>query len=349
MFSVREKYWRYSLFVLILAMGVTIFCKLIPLLGGLLGAMTIYILLRKQMTYLTDRCQWRRSAAATLLVVETIFCFLIPMSLIIWMLVARIQDLTLNPQALLLRLQHLNAVVHHHVGIELEQEAIATSLIASLSRLGQWVVRSLVGLSLNVVALLFVLYFMLIGGPRMEAYCREILPFNRSVSRDVLREIHVIVRSNAIVIPLLALAQGALAYVGYLVFRVPLAWFWGLVTCFATVIPVLGTALVWLPLAGYLVLDGHWGLGLGLALYGILIVTHVDNVMRLLLQKRMADAHPLVTVFGVIVGIPLFGFMGVVFGPLLVALFIFCVDMFKRTYLDPQSMTIPSRLDSSDS
>ena len=96
-------------------------------------------------------------------------------------------------------------------------------------------------------------------------------------------------------------------------------------------------------------LDGLWGLGRGLALYGILIVTHVDNVMRLLLQKRMADAHPLVTVFGVIVGIPLFGFMGVVFGPLLVALFIFCVDMFKRTYLDPQSMTIPSRLDSSDS
>ncbi|MDE5852023.1 MAG: AI-2E family transporter, partial [Alistipes sp.] len=179
MFSVREKYWRYSLFVLILAMGVTIFCKLIPLLGGLLGAMTIYILLRKQMTYLTDRCQWRRSAAATLLVVETIFCFLIPMSLIIWMLVARIQDLTLNPQTLLLRLQHLNTVVHHHIGIEMEQEAIATSLVAWLSRLGQWVVRSLVGLSLNVVALLFVLYFMLIGGRRMEEYCREILPFNR--------------------------------------------------------------------------------------------------------------------------------------------------------------------------
>ena len=72
----------------------------------------------------------------------------------------------------------------------------------------------------------------------------------------------------------------------------------------------------------------------GLALYGALVVTHVDNVVRFVMQKRMADTHPLVTVFGVFVGLSLFGFMGVIFGPLLLAMFVFCVDLFKCKYLD---------------
>lgn len=345
MFSVREKYWRYSLFVLILGMGVTIFVELAPLLGGLLGAATIYILLRKQMVHLTESRKWRRSAAATLLLVEAILCFLVPLSLIIWMLVSRVQDLVENSPMIVANLRRFAEIIESRTGFDLWEESSVSSLLGYFSRFGQWVIHSIFSFMLNIIALLFVLYFMLIGGYRMEEYCREILPFNRSVSRSVLREIHVIVRSNAIVIPVLALTQGALAYVGYLVFGAPLPLFWGVVTCFATVIPVLGTGLVWLPLSVFMMLDGRWGMGLGLLLYGVLVVTHVDNVMRLLLQKRMADAHPLVTIFGVIVGLPLFGFMGVIFGPLIVALFVFCVDIFKRTYLDPHNLTLPSQVD----
>lgn len=345
MFSVREKYWRYSLFVLILGMGVAIFVELAPLLGGLLGAMTIYILLRKQMAVLTERRKWRRSAAATLLLVEAIFCFLVPLSLIVWMLVSRIQDLVDNAPLIVAHLRRFADIIESRTGFDLLEESSVSSLLGYFSRFGHWVLQNIFSFTLNIIALLFVLYFMLIGGYRMEEYCRQILPFNRSVSRSVLREIHVIVRSNAIVIPLLAVSQGALAYVGYLIFGTPLPLFWAVVTCFATVIPVLGTALVWFPLAVYMMLDGRWGMGLGLLLYGGLLVTHVDNVMRLLLQKRMADTHPLVTVLGVIVGLPLFGFMGVIFGPLIVALFIFCVDIFKRTYIDPHDLTLPSQLD----
>lgn len=144
----------------------------------------------------------------------------------------------------------------------------------------------------------------------------------------------MIVRSNAIGIPLLAAVQGVVAYLGYLLFGAPSPLFWGVLTCLATIIPIVGTALVWLPLALYMGLEGNWGPAVGLALYGTLVVTHVDNVVRFVMQKRMADTHPLVTVFGVFVGLSLFGFMGVIFGPLLLAMFVFCVDLFKRKYLD---------------
>lgn len=334
MLSVREKYWRYSLFVLIVGLGVTIFIELIPFLGGLLGAVTIYVLLRRQMWYLSERRHWRRSLAASLLLGEAVFFFLIPISLIAWMVVDKIQDIAVDPQSIVTPVKHVAELIHGKTGYDLWSETNLQSLISYLPRVGQWLVGGIANFAINVVVLLFVLYFMLIGGLRMEAYCMEIIPFNQSVSRSVMREIHMIVRSNAIGVPLLAVVQGIVAYVGYVVFGAPSALFWGVLTCFATIIPIFGTALVWLPLAAYMGLEGDWGQAIGLGLYGMLVVTHVDNVVRFVMQKKLADTHPLVTIFGVFVGLSLFGFMGVIFGPLLLEMFVFCVNIFKRKYLD---------------
>lgn len=107
-----------------------------------------------------------------------------------------------------------------------------------------------------------------------------------------------------------------------------------MLTCFATVIPIVGTALVWIPLALFMALTGSWAPAIGLTLYGTLVVTHVDNVVRFLMQRRMAHTHPLVTIFGVIIGLSLFGFMGVIFGPLLLAMFLYFVNLFKCRYLE---------------
>lgn len=332
--TIREQYWRYSLFVLIVGLGVTIFIELTPFLGGLLGAATIYVLLRHQMWYLAEHCRWRRSLAASLLMAEAIFFFLIPISLIVWMLVAKIQSIAVDPQSIIEPLRHVAELIHERTGYDLWQESNLSSFIAYIPRIGQWIIEGIFDFGINIIVLLFVLYFMLVGGCRMETYVRDILPFNHSTGRSVMREIHMIVRSNAIGIPLLAVVQGIVAYAGYLIFQAPSPLFWGVITCFATIIPIVGTALVWLPLAAYLALAGHWGPAIGLTLYGMLVVTHVDNVVRFMMQKKMADTHPLITIFGVFVGLALFGFMGVIFGPLMLALFVFCVDIFKNKYLD---------------
>lgn len=334
MLSTREKYWRYSLFVLILGLGVTIFIELTPFLGGLLGAVTIYVLLRRQMWRLSEHRRWRRSLAASLLLAEAIFFFLIPISLIVWMVIDKIQDVAVDPQSVITPVRHVAELIREKTGYDLWSESNLKSLLNYLPRAGQWLVSGIVNFGINIIVLLFVLYFMLIGGHRMEEYGREILPFNHQVAGSVMREIHMIVRSNAIGIPLLAVVQGIVAYIGYVVFKAPSPLFWGVLTCFATIIPIVGTALVWLPLAAYMALEGDWGTAIGLTLYGALVVTHVDNVVRFVLQKKLADTHPLVTIFGVFIGLSLFGFMGVIFGPLLLEMFIFCVNIFKRRYLD---------------
>ena len=124
----KELYWRYSLFVLILGLGVTIFIELTPFLGGVLGAMTIYVLLRRQMHYLTACRKWRRSLAASLLLGEAVLCFLVPISLIVWMVVNQVQDIALAPESVVEPLKHIAALIHDKTGYNLWQEKNITSL-----------------------------------------------------------------------------------------------------------------------------------------------------------------------------------------------------------------------------
>jgi predicted PurR-regulated permease PerM len=142
-------------------------------------------------------------------------------------------------------------------------------------------------------------------------------------------EIKRMVLSNAIGIPLLALIQGLIAFIGYLIFGVPSPLLFGALTCFATIIPLLGTGLVWFPLCLYFVLTGNWVSAIGLALYSLIILTNVDKVIRFILQKKLADTHPLITVFGVIIGLPCLVFGGVIFGPLLLSMFFLLLKIFK--------------------
>ena len=103
----------------------------------------------------------------------------------------------------------------------------------------------------------------------------------------------MVVKSNAIGVPLLAIIQGGIAMLGYYIFGAPEVILWGVVSCFATVIPVIGVAIVWIPLALYIGATGHWWTALGLSVYCIVIVANVDNLIRSVLQRKMADTHPL--------------------------------------------------------
>ena len=113
---------------------------------------------------------------------------------------------------------------------------------------------SISSFAVNVIVLIFILYFMLIGGRKMENYLYTLFPFSDQNKDEVLNEINMIVKSNAIGIPLLAVIQGIVAVIGYFIFQTPDPLLFGFLTCIATIIPIVGTALVWVPLAAYMAL-----------------------------------------------------------------------------------------------
>lgn len=318
--SVKEQYWRYSLIAIIIVLGIVLFQQITPFLGGLLGALTIYILVRKQMIRLTTKRKMKRSTAALLITTEAVFFFLIPISLVVWMLVDKLQNLNLDPQSIIAPIEEIAGIIKSKTGYDVLGSDTTSFIVSALPRIGQAVMGGISSFVVNLFVLVFVLYFMLIGGIKMEAYVNAILPFNATNTEHVIHEINMIVRSNAIGIPLLAVIQGGVAMIGYFIFGAPNALLLGFLTCFATVIPMVGTGLIWFPVAVYMALTGDWPNAIGLAAYGGIIVSQLDNLIRFILQKKMADTHPLITIFGVVIGLSLFGFMGVIFGPLLLSL-----------------------------
>lgn len=235
--SAKEQYWRYSLITIILVLGIILFIEFIPFLGGILGASTIYILVRNQMLYLTEKKKIRPSMTAILLLIESILIFLIPLTLTVWLFISKLQNINLDPNAFVREVEHIVNLIENKTGYNIFDRDNISSIVSTLPQIGQTLMSGITGFVVNIFVLLFVLYFMIIGGKKMEKYIYEILPFSQENKKNVVKEIELIVKSNAIGIPLLAIIQGLVALIGYVIFGVPNALLFGFLTCFATIIP----------------------------------------------------------------------------------------------------------------
>ncbi|MDR1406862.1 MAG: AI-2E family transporter [Tannerella sp.] len=334
MATTKEHYWKYSLIALILLLGGLVVAKLWTFVNGLLGAFTIFVIVRRQMIYFTEKLRMKRQIAASLVLVEVAACILVPIYFLVWILLGKVQGINIDISALAQTVQHFDLLVREKLGYTLFNTENISAVTGYLSKGVQLVISQLSGLVVTTVTLLFLLYFMLVDHRRIEGYIYDLLPFNDTNRRNVANEIYRLVRSNAIGIPLLAVIQGMVAYIGYVIFGVPSAFLLAILTCIASIIPLVGTGLVWVPVVVYMALTGNWTGAIGLTAYSCIILINIDNFIRFVLQKKLADTHPLITVFGVIFGLAVFGFWGIIFGPLLLSLLFLLISILKREYLE---------------
>ena len=330
----KEKYFSYSLVIFILVLGWLIVSGLWAFVNGLLGAFTLYVLVRGQMNYLTEKRKFNNILAAILILLEVIVCAFVPLYFLVWIIIGRIQDINFDISQLISTANHFVSIIQEKTGYDMLSMSNIETATSYLTKGLQVVISQVSGLVITTVVMLFLLYFMLISRKSIESYVIALLPFNEKNKHKVTSEINNMVRSNAIGIPLLAIIQGVIAFLGYWAAGVPSVFLLSFLTAFATIVPLVGTGLVWFPLVVYLALTGNWIAAIGLAAYCGVILINIDNVIRFLLQKKMADTHPLITVFGVILGLGLFGFWGVIFGPLLLSMFFLLINIFKREYID---------------
>ena len=335
--TTKEKYWNYSLIILIVALGLLIVRELWPFVNGLLAAFTIFVLVRHQMVYLTEKRKVHKILATTLILIEIIAIIAIPVYLISLVIIDKIQTINVDISVVTAMFQEFETLIKDKFGYDLWSIDNMATLSGYLTKGVQYIINQASAMIVTFVVMIFLLYFMLVDYKHIGRYFSELLPFNEQHSSEIAKEVNSMVRSNAIGIPLLAIIQGVIAYIGYLIFGVPSALFFALLTCLATIIPLVGTGVIWVPLVIYFAIIGEWFHAIGLAIYCGVILINVDNVIRLLIQKKLADIHPLITVFGVILGLSVFGFWGIIFGPLLLSLFFLLINIFKREYLDKMS------------
>jgi predicted PurR-regulated permease PerM len=182
----------------------------------------------------------------------------------------------------------------------------------------------------------FILYFMLVNGRKMETTIYEHVPLRDENAHMLGKEVKNMVLSNAVGIPVIAFLQGLVALIGYLIIGVKEPWFWFVVTCITAMLPVVGAALAYVPLALIFFANNEVGKGIFMLVYGFGVIGTVDNIFRFTLAKKIGNIHPLVTVFGVIVGLGIFGFIGLIFGPLLISLFMLLLKIYSSEFITKQ-------------
>ena len=198
------------------------------------------------------------------------------------------------------------------------------------------IVNSTYSFVINILLMIVILYFMLLGGRKMEARIGRYNPF-RGESRKIMNEeITGIIYSNAVGIPVIMLGQGLVAALIYWLFGMHNIVFWAFLTALCGLIPMIGIIIVMVPLGVSFMLSGEIWKGILLMLCGFGIISNVDNLFRIILNKKVTNTHPLVVIFGVIMGIPLFGFWGIIFGPLLISVFLLLIKLY---YVEFKLMT----------
>jgi predicted PurR-regulated permease PerM len=218
------------------------------------------------------------------------------------------------------------------------RELFSIDNIKSIQEKATLYITEFLGETLSVIAdigiMYFILYYMLINTGKLEKAINKYLPLENDDIQLLGDELKAQTTSNAIGAPLLALIQGVFAWIGYLIFGIQDAFFWGMMTGFFSFIPFVGSALIWAPAAIYQFTFGAPWQGLGIVLFGILVIGTIDNVFRFVFQKQFADVHPMITVFGVIIGLQLFGVPGVIFGPLLLSWFLLLIKIYRKDVHD---------------
>ena len=327
----KEQYWKYSLIIMIVGLGILLFRQAQPFMNGILGAFTLYLLLRGFSNWLKKKI--KPLASVWIITIGTTLFILIPLSLFSWALVNQISNLHFDTADIIRPAQQMISIIEEKTGFDVLSEKNLSFIISQVSSIGHSIMTGVSDLIVNLAVAIMLLFFMLWEGDKMEQFISELLPFEENNKREVLQKIQLIVRSNAIGIPLLAIIQGFISLFGYLLCHAPNPVLTAMLTGFASIVPLVGTALVWVPVTAYFFIIGDWVHGLILLAYGGIIISQCDNLIRFILQKKMSNIHPLITIFGVVAGLPIFGFMGIIFGPLLVSLFLLFLDMFRKEYL----------------
>ncbi len=195
------------------------------------------------------------------------------------------------------------------------------------------VLKGFTNLVINFALILFVTFYLFMDGHRMGDSLLALSPLppelNQRIRDDFLASLQTTLKGTVV----LALLQGLGCGLGFWVFGVPNAPFWGTVMIFASVVPIVGTALVWLPASIYLLVLGHWGQALGVVIWCLITGTISDNILRPKLLGGSGAIHPLLTFFSVLGGLALFGLLGLILGPLVLAMLLSLVDVYQRYFL----------------
>lgn len=324
--------------MLIAILGVAIVIALSPFAVGLLGAAVLYVLCEPIFRRLLIRMS--PGIAAVLTLIFAILVIALPVMWIVVLVADQAPDMIRGVQS---------SDIFSRLGtLRIGRIDIGAELANASSTFFQWVsqqafdfVGGAARATLNLVISFFALYYMLVSAENSWTAFRDFLPFSEDSAEELRTRFYSLTHATVLGTGLTALAQGTVIAVAFKLVGVPNAMFWGVVTGFTSILPVLGSAIVWLPAAVVLLLQQRYGAGIVLLVIGGGITSNIDNVIRPLVYRRVSNIHPMVTLIGAFAGVKYFGLLGVLLGPLAIQYFFEFVRLYRREYIAAEPGAVP--------
>jgi predicted PurR-regulated permease PerM len=341
-----KKNVKMALALLIIAvLTVVIAYATLPYLNYIFGALILLVIFRSLYHFLVRKVRIRKQFAAVLVIIVSIFVVLIPLYFLLSVIVSEIQQLLLNKASIIASIHSGGLFLTDFLSrlnipadifqIRIEEKAMEYVSqgvnYTSLFILGS--IQSLSHQSIGLLIMYFLLYYLFTEED--SDFMRQIsvaLPFNKENTATLLDEFQKIVRTTLTASGAIALFQGAILTVVFLIFNIQGAFLWGAIAAILSFLPVVGAPLVWVPAAIFQVLQENYIAGVCILAAG-LFISVIDNFLRPIIQKKVGEIHPFLSLLGIVIGVSLFGLIGIVIGPLLLSYFVLTVQMFSREYL----------------
>jgi predicted PurR-regulated permease PerM len=315
--------------VSIIALGCFILYALSNLFSSILGAIVLFTIFRPFYLYLVEKREWKRSVAALLIIISSLIVIVLPFIAISFMVIGKIAAINTND----LPIQQWMVKIDNFALTTFKQPNFAENTLQKLSTYATDLFPSLIGSAANIIltllVLYFLLYFMFVQIKEFEAALLRYAPFREQYAIKFAQALRDSTYSNVLGQGIIAVVQGGLLANGFWIAGIPDPVFWGVIGAFISFLPVVGAPTLCIPAALFLFANHQALQGVLLLAYGLLFIGNIDNVLRMIINKRVANTHPLISVIGVFIGLPLFGILGLVFGPLLLSYFLLLVEIYE--------------------
>ena len=227
-------------------------------------------------------------------------------------------------------------------------QQVGARLTSALVEIATWMAGTAAHGALNIGVMFLCLFFALRSGSQIWQRVRTYLPFSAESTDALAIELQRVTKATVLGTVLSAVLQGISMAVGFIIAGFPMPVFWGIVTAFTSMLPVLGSALVWVPAVVLSLFHRQAGPAIVILAFGWLVPSAIDKVTRAVVSRRVGNVHPLTTLLGALIGIRVFGLVGLVVGPLMIAAFFELLNLYDRDYgvvrpaSAPQAPTVSS-------
>ncbi|QJX48340.1 AI-2E family transporter [Hymenobacter taeanensis] len=327
-YTPRQQY--VLLIVCLVALATLILLGLGSYTTAFLGAGILFVVFRPWFNALVHRRRWNRQVVSIGLLVFAFVVIILPFSALSLMLVDRIRHYGQDTSQIMAVLHTIEQKTGYRFSTEPNVRSLLQQSVSWISQRLPSLASGLLHFTVVIGLMLFTLYFMFTQEAGFLRGLRRYLPFRTNTLHELGESLRNTVNANVLGQALISLVQATLTGLALWFFQVPDALFWGVVAFFMAFIPVLGTPLVWGPAAIIKLTQGHTGQGVGILIVGLVVIMNIDNLLRIVLARRIGNIHPLITLAGVVLGVEIFGILGLVLGPLLLSYFIVLMQVFER-------------------